>query len=60
MSQPKPAVAQPVPRLNRPKAQAALDRYVAKLQQHPAEARTLTVRAGIYTESGKLTKAFGG
>lgn len=39
---------------------ARLKGYVTYLKKHPDEARKLTVSAGIYTKSGKLTKAFGG
>lgn len=33
---------------------------VDHLRAHPAELKALLVKAGIYTKSGKLTKAYGG
>ena len=50
----------PTARLSQAQEQTELERYVAHLKKHPKEAKGLLVNAGIYTKSGKLTKAFGG
>ena len=38
----------------------AIRRTVDHLKSHRSEAQALFVKAGIYTASGKLTKAYGG